>query len=119
MALMLLAMVATVGSACAAIQSEATTVDSQPVLIHQVPARYTAAMRAAGLSGIVTVRLRVDPQGNPSHIKVIDTKGTGLEESAIEAVRQYKYKPAMANGQPVVATITVEVHFDLAVNPGP
>ena len=37
----------------------------------------------------------------------------GLDEKAIEAVRQYKFEPAMFNGKPVAVHITIEVNFQI------
>jgi TonB family protein len=41
------------------------------------------------------------------------TLGLGLDEKAIEAVRQWKFDPARKNGQPVAVQINVEVNFRL------
>jgi protein TonB len=37
----------------------------------------------------------------------------GLDEKAMEAIRRYRFKPAMKDGKPVAAAITVEVDFRL------
>jgi protein TonB len=37
----------------------------------------------------------------------------GLDEKALEAVRQYKFKPAMENGKPVLVELNVEVNFQI------
>ena len=41
----------------------------------------------------------VDAQGNPQNVHVIRTLGMGLDEKAMEAVRKYKFKPAMKDGK--------------------
>jgi TonB family protein len=41
------------------------------------------------------------------------TLGLGLDEKAIEAVRKWKFEPAMKNGQPVAVQVNVEVNFRL------
>ena len=61
----------------------------------------------------VLVNLWVDTSGNPSHVKVIRGVGMGLDEKALEAVRQYKFKPAMENGKPVLVELNVEVNFQI------
>ena len=55
----------------------------------------------------------VDENGNPSHVKVVRGVGMGLDEKAIEAVRQYKFKPAMQNGKPVKVDLYVDVNFQI------
>jgi TonB family protein len=55
----------------------------------------------------------VDAQGNPQNVHVTKHLGMGLDEKAIEAVRQYRFKPAMYDGHPVAVQIVVEVEFHL------
>jgi TonB family protein len=78
---------------------------SAPVLMHSVDPE------AANVSGNVQVVLWVDIHGNPSHIHVTHGLGSGLDEKAIMAVHQYRYKPALKNGQPVRVEIKVDVRF--------
>ncbi len=59
------------------------------------------------------VNLWVDEQGRPSHVRVIRGVGMGLDERAMEAVKQYKFKPAMENGKPVLVELNVEVNFQI------
>jgi outer membrane biosynthesis protein TonB len=44
---------------------------------------------------------------------VVRSLGMGLDEKALEAVSRYRFKPALKNGKPVPAIITVEVNFRL------
>jgi TonB family protein len=37
----------------------------------------------------------------------------GLDESAVEALKQWKFNPATRNGQPVSVSVNIEVHFNL------
>lgn len=55
----------------------------------------------------------VDSQGNPRDIRVIRGLGLGLDERAMEAVSTWRFRPALLNGRPVSAPITVEVNFRL------
>ena len=57
--------------------------------------------------------LIVGPDGRPHDIRVSRSLGMGLDEKAIEAVRQWKFEPARKNGQPVAVQINVEVDFRL------
>jgi len=93
--------------------------DVAPLLLHSEPARYTAEARQARVSGTVLVSLLVDLHGLPSHISVKRGVKMGLDEKAVEAVRHYRFQPAMKDGRPIPASIDIEVPFDLAVNPGP
>ncbi|MBB5315892.1 energy transducer TonB [Tunturibacter empetritectus] len=86
---------------------------SAPVLIFSVEPEFSEEARKAKVAGNVLVNLWVDTNGNPSHVHVIRGVGMGLDEKAMEAVRQYKFKPAMENGRPVLVELNVEVNFQI------
>jgi len=87
---------------------------SNPVLIVQPEAEFSDEARRAKYQGICVIALIVDAQGNPQNVHVIRSLGMGLDEKAMEAVRKYKFKPAMKDGKtPVPVMITVEVDFHL------
>lgn len=87
---------------------------SAPILVHSVePDR---PVGDAGVSGIVEVNLWVDKNGNPSHVRITRGLGMGLDEKAMMAVKQYRYKPAMKDGKPVMAELNVEVKFQKSAN---
>ena len=62
-------------------------------------------------SGVVVVGLIVDTNGLPQDVHVLRGVGMGLDEKAVEAVKQYRFKPAMQNGKPVAVHLQVEVNF--------
>lgn len=84
-----------------------------PVLIHQVQPEFTDEARQSKLEGTVEIQLIVDAYGNPENIAVIRHLGMGLDQKAIQAVRQYKFKPAMYQGHPVAVRLMVDVDFHL------
>ena len=87
---------------------------SAPVVIHSVEAEFSDEARRAKYQGVCLISLIVDAQGNPQNIRVARALGMGLDEKAIEAIRQYKFKPAMKDGKtPVPVMITIEVDFHL------
>lgn len=86
---------------------------SAPVLIHKVEPEFTDAARRNNYQGTVAVQLIVDPQGNPEDIRVIHHLGMGLDQKAVAAVQQYKFKPAMFHGSPVAVQMVIEVAFHL------
>jgi TonB family protein len=98
---------------------EPPTYDTPPELIHQEQGRYTATARQEGKVGTVTVQLIVDVNGLPSHVRVVHGLGMGLDERAVEAVRQDRFKPATKDGKAVPANMKLELTFDPALNPGP
>jgi TonB family protein len=84
---------------------------SPPKLIHWVVAELTAEGRIAHYQGFCLVSLIVDSKGRPQNVHVPGALGMGLEASAIRAVKQFRFRPATYNGQPIPAKITVEVGF--------
>lgn len=86
---------------------------SAPQLIHSVEPEFTEDARRANYQGSVSIKLIVDSQGNPQDVRLASHLGMGLEEKAIEAVRQYKFRAAMYQGHPVSVQILIDVDFHL------
>ncbi|MEO8869890.1 MAG: energy transducer TonB [Granulicella sp.] len=86
---------------------------SAPQLIFSVEPEFSEEARKAKVAGNVLVNLWVDERGLPQHVHVIRGVGMGLDEKAVAAVRQYKFKPAMENGKPVLVELNVEVNFQI------
>lgn len=86
---------------------------SAPQLIHSVDPEFTDQARRANLQGIVSIQLIVDSRGNPQDIHVVRHLGMGLDQKAVEAVRQYKFSPAMYQGHPVAVQMVINVNFHL------
>lgn len=86
---------------------------SAPQVVHSVDPEFTEQARQASFQGSVSIELIVDQQGNPQNIRVTRHLGMGLDEKAIEAVRQYKFRPAMYQGHPVAVQIIIDVAFHL------
>lgn len=86
---------------------------SKPVVLFAPDAEFSEEARKAKFSGNVEVYLWVDENGNPSHIRVVRGVGMGLDDKAMEAVRQYKFKPAMKDGKPVKVDLYIDVNFQI------
>lgn len=86
---------------------------SAPVPLNSVEAEFSDEARRAKYQGVCLITLIVDAQGNPQNPRVTRALGMGLDEKALEAVRKYKFKPAMKGRTPVAVLITVEVNFRL------
>ena len=86
---------------------------SAPRVIHSVEPQFTPEARQANYQGVVGIQLIVDSQGNPQAVHVVRHLGMGLDERAIEAVRQYKFSPAMYQGHAVAVQLIIDVDFRL------
>jgi protein TonB len=86
---------------------------SQPKVLVSADPEFSEEARKAKFSGNVLVYFIVDEHGNPTHVRVARGVGMGLDEKAVEAVRQYKFKPAMKDGKPVAVDLAIEVNFQI------
>jgi len=75
--------------------------------------KYSEEARKAKYQGTCVLWLVVGPDGQTRDIKVARTLGLGLDQKAIEAVKQWKFEPAMKDGKPVAVQVNVEVTFRL------
>jgi periplasmic protein TonB len=86
---------------------------SAPQVIHSVEPEFTDDARNANYQGDVSIKLIVDSQGNPQDVRLASHLGMGLDQKAIEAVKQYKFRAAMYQGHPVSVQIVIDVSFHL------
>jgi len=86
---------------------------SAPEVMHSVEPEFTEEARKANFQGTVSIELIVDSQGNPQDVRVVRRLGMGLDQKAVDAVRQYRFRPAMYQGHPVAVQMIVEVDFRL------
>jgi len=86
---------------------------SAPVLIYSVEPDFSEAARKLKSSGNVKVGLWVDQRGIPTQARVVHGVSPDLDAAAVAAVKQYKFKPAMEDGKPVLVAIELEVNFQL------
>jgi TonB family protein len=84
-----------------------------PRPIYEVEPQYTEDARIAKIQGSVRLSLVIDEQGRADDIKVAMSLDPGLDERAVEAVRQWQFAPATKDGTPVPVTAMIEVNFRL------
>jgi periplasmic protein TonB len=84
-----------------------------PVVLTKKDPEYSEEARKAKYQGTVLLAIEVSPSGTASNIKVVRSLGLGLDEKAIEAVKQWKFKPGYKDGKPVTVAATIEVNFRL------
>jgi len=86
---------------------------SAPRALYAPDPEYSEEARKAKFQGTCVLWLVVGPDGRARDIRVTRSLGLGLDEKAIEAVKQWKFEPAMKDGKPVAVEINVEVSFRL------
>jgi TonB family protein len=82
----------------------------QPVKIKDVMPVYPATAKSARVGGIVTIEATIDTDGKVSEARVVKSIPL-LDQAALDAVKQWEYRPSTRDGKPVPVVVTVNVNF--------
>ena len=89
--------------------------ESEPVLEHAPTPKYPRLARARGWEGVVEVRITVAADGAVRDVQVEASSGrTLLDDAALEAVRQWRFKPGRVGGFAAERVVLHRVHFALS-----
>jgi TonB family protein len=83
---------------------------ARPTLVHRVEPKYTPEAQKKRVSGIVIVEVIIERTGRVVAARVLKALPFGLSESAVEAVKKWRFKPATMHGE------AVDVFYNLTVN---
>jgi protein TonB len=84
-------------------------------LITKVTPVYPAEMKAQRLEGTVQLQATISADGVPQSLNVQNADvDRAFVDAAIEAVKQWRYKPVLLNGEPVEVITTITVNFTLS-----
>lgn len=86
---------------------------SAPKTLYDPEPEYSEEARKAKYQGVVVLWVVIGPDGRPRDMRVQRSLGMGLDEKAMEAVKQWKFEPAKKDGQPVAVQVNIEVNFRL------
>jgi TonB family protein len=84
-----------------------------PRLLKEVRADYTDEARRANVSGEVLLEIVVRRDGSVGDVRIMQRLGSGLDQRAVQAVRQWRFAPATLKGVPVDVIVEVGVEFKL------
>jgi len=84
-----------------------------PTVVSRVEPDYTYEARDAHYQGTVVLEAKIRKDGSVEIMRVVHSVGYGLDESAIEALKQWVFRPATKNGQAVDVVLNIEVNFNL------
>jgi TonB family protein len=84
-----------------------------PRLIREVKADYTDDARRRGITGDVVLEIVVRRDGSVGDVTLLEGLGAGLDQRAVNAVRQWKFSPARRRGEAVDVIVEVAVEFTL------
>jgi len=84
-----------------------------PQILESSAPGYTQEAVEANVEGVVTLEGFVDIKGNVSGLRVVKGLGYGLDQKAVDAVLNWKFRPALRKGAPVKAVTQIEVDFKI------
>ena len=82
-------------------------------LIRKVQPVYPAGPKANHIQGEVDLEMVISKEGVPLDIRVVSSPDDELTQSALEAVRQWRYRPTLWNGNPIETVTKVTVNYTL------
>ena len=87
-----------------------------PKVMREVKASYPAEAKKAGIAGAVVLDVLVDSVGKVREVNVVNGPGFGLNESAVEALKKFEFRPALKGANSVAVKIRYTYRFKLDVN---
>ena len=103
-------------AAAGLLQPQELSHTAPPKVIHRADPEYTKEALDARLQGVVSLTAVVGVDGLPSEIQVVKELGMGLDEKAVECLRQWRFKPSTNYKlwpAEVAEKITVQITFQL------
>jgi protein TonB len=84
---------------------------TRPEILDRTEPRYTELARRSNVQGTVIVEAVIDEQGRVRDVKVLKGLPLGLDQSAVDAVRRWLFRPAMMGDRPVKVFYSLTVTF--------
>lgn len=93
----------------------ATGSTGTPIAVSQPPPRYPQEALRRNVGGTVRVRVTVAQDGSVDRLALAESSGNRyLDRAAMEAVRRWRFQPALRDGEPVMADVVVPISFNPA-----
>ena len=84
-----------------------------PSILSRIEPQYSEEARKARYQGTVVLEAIVRKDGTCDIVRIVRSLGFGLDENAIQALKQWRFRPGMRNGVPVDVALNIEVNFNL------
>jgi len=84
-----------------------------PVILRRVDPQYSKVAWDLRYQGTVVIRGTLRTDGTIEALQIVRSLGFGLDENVIDAVKQWRFRPATQNGRPIDAGINIEIDFSL------
>jgi periplasmic protein TonB len=82
-----------------------------PVAVRQVAPEYPEQLKDQHVMGIVVVKCTIDAQGNVTDPEIEKSSNEGFDQSALTAIKKWKFKPAHKDGSPVALKVSIPIKF--------
>jgi protein TonB len=92
---------------------DALSLSSKPIPLNRPRPSYTEEARKQRVQGVVRAKVLVGPDGSVKSVHIQSGLPDGLDEEAIRAAYQMRFRPALSSGRPVEAWVTLEIEFNL------
>jgi protein TonB len=91
--------------------SEGTEYDTRATPVKTPPPDYPGNLKIDGISGVVAVKVIIDESGTVIECSVTKSSNVDFDQSAIAAVKNWKFTPALKGGSPVKSRMVIPIHF--------
>lgn len=99
------------------LHADFNTVIAYPLYKENSPPEYPAIARVRGYEGIVLVSAQILPDGRVGDVRIRKSSGYSiLDQSAVQAVKPWKFEPAKKAGNPFTAWVELPIRFILRNN---
>jgi TonB family protein len=82
-------------------------------VVYRVEPEYSEEARRARYEGTVVFEAVIRRDGSIDVVRLVRSLGFGLDQNAIRALKEWRFRPATKSGVPVDVTMNVEVRFNL------
>jgi protein TonB len=91
--------------------AEGPEYDVRPTPLKTPPPDYPPGLKRDGVAGVVVVKVLIDETGAVAECKVSKSTNSEFDQPALEAVKKWKFKPALKDGAPVKAKLAIPIQF--------
>ncbi len=94
-------------------ESRKAVIVTKPVIIYKPDPAYTPEAKAAKVQGTVKLRVTIEADGTVGDVKLVQSLEKSLDQSAVDTVKTWKFRPGKKDGKPVVVNSDIEINFKL------
>ncbi len=100
-------------AALRATAAEGAEYDVKPVPVKTPPPEFPSSMARDGIAGVVALKVEIDETGAVTSCAVAKSSNVEFDKPAMNAVKNWKFKPAQKGGAPVKVSLVIPIRFDL------